>query len=91
MHPTAVGRIITRVAGWNPHSLRHSGAKAADRATGDLRAVQALLGHASFATTQRYLLVCMNAFHAAAAGTNFVTPIRSPHFPRTIDSAGVAA
>lgn len=81
MHPTAVGKIITRVTGWNPHSLRHAGATSAYRATGDLRAVQELLGHASLATTQRYLHVGMDAVRAAAAGTAFVTPIRSPHFP----------
>lgn len=81
MHPTAVGKIVTRVTGWNPHSLRHAGATAAYRATNDLRAVQELLGHASLATTQRYLHVGMDAVRAAANGTAFVTPIRSPHFP----------
>lgn len=55
MHPMSVNKIITRVTGWNPHSLRHAGATAAYRETGDLRAVQAMLGHASLATTQRYL------------------------------------
>lgn len=55
MHPVSVNKIITRVTGWNPHSLRHAGATAAYNATGDLRAVQEMLGHASLATTQRYL------------------------------------
>lgn len=55
MHPMSVNKIITRITGWNPHSLRHAGATAAYRATGDLRAVQEMLGHASLATTQRYL------------------------------------
>ncbi|NYE20503.1 tyrosine-type recombinase/integrase [Microbacterium immunditiarum] len=55
MHPMSVNKIITRVTGWNPHSLRHAGATAAYNATGDLRGVQEMLGHASLATTQRYL------------------------------------
>lgn len=55
LHPQSVHKIIKRVTGWNPHSLRHAGATAAYRATGDLRAVQDMLGHASLATTQRYL------------------------------------
>jgi len=90
MHPTAVGKIITRVTGWNPHSLRHAGATAAYRATNDLRAVQELLGHASLATTQRYLHVGMDAVRAAANGTAFVTPIRSPHFPTRYSSRNAA-
>ncbi|GAB6857879.1 tyrosine-type recombinase/integrase [Microbacterium xylanilyticum] len=55
LHPQSVHKIIKRVTGWNPHSLRHAGATAAYRATGDLRGVQDMLGHASLATTQRYL------------------------------------
>lgn len=77
MHPSSVNKIITRHLGVNPHSLRHAGATAAYRATRDLRAVQLLLGHASMATTQRYLHVNVDEIRAAAAGTAFVTPIRS--------------
>jgi len=55
MHRVAVERRIQRATGWNPHSLRHVGATAAYEATGDLRAVQEFLGHASLATTERYL------------------------------------
>lgn len=69
MHPQAVNKIITRHLGTNPHSLRHAGATAAYEATGDLRAVQMLLGHASLATTQRYLHIGMDAVRRAAAGT----------------------
>jgi integrase/recombinase XerC len=55
MHSQSVHKVIKRVTGWNPHALRHAGATAAYRNTGDLRAVQDMLGHASLATTQRYL------------------------------------
>lgn len=79
MHPMSVNKIITRVTGCNPHSLRHAGATAAYRATRDLRAVQEMLGHASLATTQRYLHLDDDARRRAAAGTAFVTPIRQLH------------
>lgn len=81
MHPTAVGKIVTRLTGWNPHSLRHAGATAAYNATGDLRAVQELLGHASLETTQRYLHTSLPQLRAVAAATAFARPYSSPHFP----------
>lgn len=55
MHPMSVNKIITRVTGWNPHSLRHAAATAAYNETHDLEGVRIFLGHASLATTQRYL------------------------------------
>lgn len=73
LHPQSVNKIITRRTGWNPHSLRHAGATAAYRATGDLRAVQELLGHASLATTERYLHVGREEVRAAANGTKLVS------------------
>ena len=42
---------------WTTHSLRHRFATQAFRGTHNLRAVQILLGHASVATTQRYVQV----------------------------------
>lgn len=74
MHTSSVGKIITRVTGTNPHSLRHAGATAAYRATRDLRAVQELLGHASLATTERYLHTGLDEIRAAAAATEFQLP-----------------
>jgi len=68
MHPQSVNKIITRITGTNPHSLRHAGATAAYRATRNLRAVQALLGHESLATTQRYLHVELDDIRRAVAG-----------------------
>lgn len=69
LHPQSVHKIIKRVTGWNPHSLRHAGATAAYRATGDLRAVQEMLGHASLSTTQRYLHLDDAARRRVAAAT----------------------
>ena len=70
IHPEALHKIIKRVTGgWNPHSLRHAGATAAYRGTRNLRGVQALLGHASLATTQRYLTVGEDEMRALAAAT----------------------
>jgi len=81
LHPMSVNKMITRHLGTNPHSLRHAGATAAYRVTGDLRAVQMLLGHSSMATTQRYLHIGMDEVRRAAAGTAIITPM--PTFPKT--------
>lgn len=72
MHPMSVNKIITRITGWNPHSLRHAGATAAYNATGDLRGVQEMLGHASLATTQRYLHLDLESRRRLAAATVIV-------------------
>lgn len=69
LHSQSVHKIIKRVTGWNPHALRHAGATAAYRATGNLRAVQEMLGHASLSTTQRYLHLDDAARRRVAAAT----------------------
>lgn len=74
-HPQSVCKIIKRVSGWNPHSLRHAGATASFRTTKDLRAVQLMLGHSSMATTQRYLHIDDDALRAVARGTAFTPPL----------------
>jgi len=51
--------------GWTMHSLRHRFATRAYRGTRNLRAVQALLGHASVATTERYTQVDPDEIRAA--------------------------
>ena len=47
------------LAGLRPYDLRHSFGTAVYAATGDLRATQKLLGHASRATTDRYTLAAV--------------------------------
>lgn len=66
IHAEALSKIIRRATGWNAHSLRHAGATAAYRATRNLRGVQAMLGHASLATTQRYLTIGDDEMRALA-------------------------
>ena len=70
--PAHVGVIVRRVMapGTTTHQLRHRFASAAYQATGDIRAVQELLGHASVATTQIYTQVGDQALRRAvlAAG-----------------------
>ncbi len=75
MHPQSVHKIILRITGWNPHSLRHAGATAAYNATRDLRGIQAMLGHSSLATTQRYLHLDAEALRNVAAATTIQQPL----------------
>lgn len=62
-----VGVILRRflATGVTPHQLRHRFASRAYGATMDIRAVQELLGHASVATTQRYVATSSAALRAA--------------------------
>lgn len=62
-----VGVLLRRVLppGVTPHQLRHRFASAAYQRTGDIRAVQELLGHASVATTQVYTATAQNALRSA--------------------------
>lgn len=57
--PGHVGKLVSKVMppGWSMHKLRHRFATRGYAGTGNLRAVQEALGHASVATTQRYTAV----------------------------------
>lgn len=59
MSPREVGRLVSLLMppGWSMHKLRHRYATRGYAGTGNLRAVQEALGHASVATTQRYTAV----------------------------------
>lgn len=65
----AVGHKVGRLlgSGWGMHSLRHRFATRAYAGSGDLLAVQRLLGHSSPATTQRYVLLDAARMRAAMA------------------------
>ncbi|MFT3876186.1 MAG: tyrosine-type recombinase/integrase [Propioniciclava sp.] len=69
LSPRWVGTLAARVlpGAWTLHSLRHRFATRAHDATHDLIAVQRLLGHASVATTQRYVASSQDALRRAAA------------------------
>lgn len=70
-HLTAgtVGKLVSDALpeGWSMHSLRHRFATVCYAASGDIRAVQQLLGHVSVATTQRYVAVDAARLRAVAA------------------------
>lgn len=59
LSPRWVGRLVSRMlpVGVSMHALRHLCATELHDDTHDLRAVQRLLGHASVATTERYVAV----------------------------------
>ncbi len=67
LSPGHVGVLLRRLlaTGTTPHQLRHRFASRAYNATHDIRAVQELLGHASVATTQRYVATSSSALRAA--------------------------
>lgn len=70
LHTTTVGKYIKTWTKWNPHALRHAGASASYRRTNDVRAIQAMLGHSSMATTQKYLHLDEDAQRRAAFATS---------------------
>lgn len=59
LSPQRVGALLSRLMppGWSAHKLRHRYASRGFAATRNLLAVQQALGHASVATTQRYVAV----------------------------------
>lgn len=67
LSPRWIGRLATRAlpGEWTLHTLRHRFATRAHDGTHDLIAVQRLLGHASVATTQRYVATGQDALRRA--------------------------
>ena len=66
--PNRVGVLISRLMpeGWSMHKLRHRYASKGYAGTGNIRAVQEALGHASVATTQRYTAVTSREVRAVS-------------------------
>jgi integrase len=69
LSPSRLGQILRAAmpAGWTPHTLRHRFGTIAHQSSGDLRAVQELLGRASPVTTAIYTKVSSEAMRNAAA------------------------
>lgn len=76
--PQSVGSLISALMppGWTAHKLRHRFATRGYAGTGNLRAVQEALGHASVATTERYTAVSRAEVRSVseAAGAPRETP-----------------
>jgi site-specific recombinase XerC len=67
LNPLTLATWVRRATGYGPHACRHRYASRIYAATGDVLAVQQLLGHASLATTQVYLGIGDDRLIAAAA------------------------
>lgn len=80
-----VGIVISKLMprGWSMHKLRHRFATLGYSGTGNLRAVQEALGHASVATTQLYTAVSTREVRsvAVAASDRVAPPMRAPDDP----------
>lgn len=72
MSPKHLGKLITDAlpGDWTAHTLRHRFGTVAYQATGDIRSVQELLGHASPETTAVYTKVTDAAMRRAAMATH---------------------
>lgn len=85
LSPRWVGTMISKMMppGWTMHKLRHRFATRGYAGTGNLRAVQEALGHASVATTQRYTAVAANDIRSVvdAASDRVAPPMRAPDAP----------
>lgn len=68
LSPNCVGKLISGLmpAGWSMHKLRHRYASRGFAGTHNLVAVQRALGHASLATTQRYVAASTDEVRAVS-------------------------
>ncbi|EUA33009.1 phage integrase family protein [Mycobacterium xenopi 3993] len=71
--------IAGDAARWSMHKLRHRYATRGYAGTGNLRAVQEALGHASVATTQRYTAVSAREIRAVAEAAAHRVPCNDNH------------
>lgn len=71
--PHHLGVIVGKALGpsWSTHKLRHAAATAWYAGARDILAVQALLGHTSPSTTQRYVALPDDALRSAVMGGGF--------------------
>jgi integrase/recombinase XerC len=69
VHPSHIGAILSNALpeGFSAHALRHRFGTQVYKRSHDIRATQELLGHASVATTQRYVEVDDDALLAAVS------------------------
>lgn len=87
LSPWWVGKLVARLlpAGWATHTLRHRFATVTYAEDHDVFAVQALLGHASPATTLRYVQLPDDAKRRLVAAAGF-RPDTRPQTPRSVVS-----
>lgn len=73
-----VGKRLSQLLGpgWSGHTLRHRAATCAYEASGDLGAVQDMLGHASPETTRIYTRISGERVAKAVAGGALLSPTR---------------
>jgi integrase len=78
LRPGTVSDRLARLLpdAWTAHTLRHAFATNAYAATGDIVAVQELLGHSSPVTTRRYIAAVPESVRLAAAGAAEHLPSR---------------
>lgn len=80
-----LGKLITEAlpGDWTAHTLRHRFGTVAYQASGDIRAVQELLGHASPTTTAIYTKITDDAMRRAATATH----LSSGQCPRGVSTS----
>lgn len=78
LSPAYVSKLLSQTLGphWTGHTLRHRYSAVTFEKSRDVRAVQELLGHASLATTQRYIPVPGKNLRRAALSAAAVVPER---------------
>lgn len=76
--PGYVSKLLSQAQpkDWTGHSLRHRAANAAHDQTGNIRAVQDMLGHAQVTTTQGYLRVTRDAVRQAVTAASAINQDR---------------